>query len=342
MFTKNILKWYDSSQRELPWRETKDPYFIWLSEVILQQTRIEQGLPYYLSFIDAFPSVFDLANAQEDEVLKHWQGLGYYSRARNLHFTAKEIALKYDGRFPNTYSELLRLKGIGPYTAAAISSICFNENIAAIDGNVQRVISRYFGIEYPIDRNPGKKMIENLAQEHTCSSRPGDYNQALMDFGSLVCTPKTPKCGSCPLNEACVAFRQNAQDRWPTKKTKAPIKERTLNYSVLIQKNKIALRKRGAGDIWKGLYDFPEIESVSLSHFQLGEPFANLIATQTHKLSHRLLTINYYFMPYSGSQNGEYKWVSLGDLSNFAVPRPIDTFLHSKEFLAYISMFFNN
>lgn len=341
MFSKKILQWYNSNQRDLPWRRTNDPYYIWLSEIILQQTRVEQGLPYYFSFTESFPTIFDLANASEDEVLKHWQGLGYYSRARNLHFTAKEIAKKYNGRFPNTYTELIKLKGIGPYTAAAISSIAFKEVIAAVDGNVQRVISRYFGIEQPVDINPGKKMVEYLAQEHISSSRPGDYNQALMDFGSFVCIPKSPKCSSCLLNEGCVAFRRNAQDKWPKKRVKVLVRERTLNYSVLVADNKLALKKRGNADIWRGLYDLPEIKHDLLSPSELHEPANQLISSQKHKLSHRILTINFFSMGYKVAPTEDLIWVSMNELSSFAVPKPIETFLQSKEFHTYISMLHN-
>ena len=208
-YTKAILKWYADNHRILPWRQTSDPYKIWLAEIILQQTRVTQGLPYYLNFIKKFPSVIKLANASEKEILLEWQGLGYYSRARNLHFSAKYIVNELNGKFPNTYLDLLKLKGVGDYTASAIASICFNEPTAVVDGNVYRVLSRFFGIETPINSSKGIKEFKKLAQRLLPPSNVGDYNQGLMEFGAKQCKPQSPDCLTCPLSDACVALQKN-------------------------------------------------------------------------------------------------------------------------------------
>ena len=226
ILSEKLIYWYLQNKRELPWRKTKDPYRVWLSEIMLQQTRVAQGLPYFLKFTKAFPTVFDLAKADESEVLKLWQGLGYYSRARNLHFTAKYIAEELNGMFPENYKGLLQLKGVGDYTASAIASICYDEPVAVVDGNVYRVLSRYFGIATPINSTKGIKEFKELAQTLIDASQPGVYNQAIMDFGALHCKPQNPLCNECPVSDSCVALAKNSIKELPVKERKIKIKKR--------------------------------------------------------------------------------------------------------------------
>ncbi|MCF6350968.1 MAG: A/G-specific adenine glycosylase [Flavobacteriaceae bacterium] len=261
-FSLKLINWYNLHQRDFPWRKTKNPYFIWLSEIILQQTRTFQGLPYYLAFIKKYPTVFDLAKADETNILKIWQGLGYYSRARNLHFSAKFIVHELKGKFPANYTELLQLKGVGDYTASAIASICYDEKTAVVDGNVYRVLARYFGIETIINSTKGVKEFKLLAQELLPKSNFGLYNQAIMDFGAIVCTPKKPKCDVCIFKDSCVALQKNKVLKLPIKITTLKIKKRYFNYLILIDKaNKIILNKRTGKDIWQNLYEFPLLET---------------------------------------------------------------------------------
>jgi A/G-specific adenine glycosylase len=262
-FSNDIIEWYHENRRRLPWRDTKDPYRIWLSEVILQQTRVNQGLPYYLQFVDTFPTVKDLANAPEDTVLRLWQGLGYYSRARNLHRCAKTVAGKYDGRFPSSFGELILLPGIGTYTAAAIASIAFNQNVAVVDGNVYRVLARIFGVTLDISSTEGKKYFSGLANTLISSTHPGDHNQAVMEFGATHCTPMQPKCPTCPFVTKCVAYKQSMVDQLPVKERKAGKRTRFFYYFILRNDGKIAMKKRTGRDIWNGLYEFHLVESDS-------------------------------------------------------------------------------
>ena len=263
-FTVPLLDWYETNARSLPWRNTKDPYQIWLSEVILQQTRVAQGLPFYQRFVSAFPTVGDLAAASEEAVLKLWQGLGYYSRARNMHATARLIQNECGGVFPNTYAELITLKGIGPYTAAAIASFAFKEVRAVVDGNVYRVLSRLFGISIPINSTEGKKYFQALADTLIDTKAPDSYNQAIMEFGATVCTPKRPNCAQCIFNSRCEANRTSKVATLPVKLNKATITKRYLHYLCIedAQQN-IQLRRRPEGGIWAGLYEFPSIEAYS-------------------------------------------------------------------------------
>lgn len=258
--SKNLQKWYLENKRELPWRDTKDPYKIWLSEIILQQTQVIQGLPYYEKFIRKYPKVETLANAPEDQLMRDWQGLGYYSRARNLHYSAKHISSKLNGDFPETYEDILKLKGVGKYTAAAIASFAFKESKAVVDGNVIRVISRLFAMDEPVDQNPGQKKIEELAGEIIDSKNPDLHNQAIMELGAMICTPKNPKCQICPLNNKCEALAQSRQSDFPIKTKKIKIRNRYFYYLVILSQDKILMRKRGEKDIWQNLYDFPLLE----------------------------------------------------------------------------------
>ncbi|UGU18228.1 A/G-specific adenine glycosylase [Sinomicrobium kalidii] len=260
-FSETIKGWYHRNKRELPWRRTTAPYKIWLSEIMLQQTRVDQGLPYYLKFEKAYPTVFDLANAPEEEVLKLWQGLGYYSRARNLHHTAKYIAFERNGQFPSSYKELLKLKGVGDYTASAIASISFNEAAPVVDGNVYRVLSRFFGVDIPINSTKGIKYFKQLAGELIDRDDPAVFNQGIMEFGAIQCKPKSPNCSVCPLNSGCVALRDNLVDQLPVKTKKAKLKHRYFNYLIIHNERETLLFRRTKKDIWQHLYEFPLIES---------------------------------------------------------------------------------
>jgi A/G-specific adenine glycosylase len=260
-FLRNKLsEWYELNKRDLPWRDTKDPYKIWLSEIILQQTQVKQGLSYYYKFVTNYPSIEDLAYANEDNILRDWQGLGYYSRARNLHSAAKTIVKDSQGEFPKTYQEIIKLRGIGPYTAAAISSFAFSEVKAVVDGNVSRVIARLFGIEEAINQGFTPKQIQNHADDFIDPKKPDIHNQAIMELGATVCTPKSPDCDSCPLESECRAKALGLQKVIPKKIKKIKIKERYLIYVVIESKDKILMKKRTEKDIWAGLFDFPSLE----------------------------------------------------------------------------------
>ena len=299
---KKLEQWYNNNKRILPWRETKEPYRIWLSEVILQQTRISQGLPYYERFVENYPTVSELAKASQDDVLKLWEGLGYYSRARNLHAAAKQIVNDYQGNFPGTYAELLNIKGIGPYTAAAISSICFNEKKGVVDGNVYRVLSRLFGIETPINSSVGQKQFSLRAQELVAQAySPGDYNQAIMEFGATHCTPKSPGCKSCIFSKDCIAFNTGMVESLPRKEKSNPLKNRYLNYIIANVDGKIAVQKRSEGDIWAGLYEFPLLETPETTNAKTLQKMLDistmpvLISGQEkHILSHQRLWISFW------------------------------------------------
>ncbi|WP_127018769.1 A/G-specific adenine glycosylase [Flagellimonas beolgyonensis] len=261
-FSRKILDWYRENKRDLPWRKTRNPYRIWLSEIMLQQTRVAQGLPYYQKFLEAFPTVHDLANAPEEQVLKLWQGLGYYSRARNLHTTAKMVVSDFDGKFPNTYEGLKSLKGVGDYTASAIASFCFDIPEPVVDGNVYRVLARYFGVKLPINETQGAKYFKELAREVMDPKQIGDYNQGIMEFGAVQCAPKNPNCMFCPLSESCVAFQKNLVSNLPVKLNKTKIKNRYFNYLVFLDdSNQTLLEQRKGKGIWQNLYQFPLIES---------------------------------------------------------------------------------
>lgn len=310
-FSQILINWYQQNKRDLPWRNTKNPYFIWMSEIMLQQTRVAQGLGYYLKFIKNFPTVYDLANASEEKVLKLWQGLGYYSRARNLHFTAKQIANNLDGNFPSNYKDIKKLKGIGDYTASAIASICFNEATAVVDGNVYRVLARYFGIETPINSTKAGKEFKKLAQELLDKNNPGNFNQAIMDFGAIQCKPKKPLCMFCPFSESCVALQKGKVELLPVKEKKIKIKKRYFNYIVVkTTNNKTILNLRQGKGIWQGLYEFPLIEtaySINQEELVAHKDFKNKFANITelflfnekeivHKLSHQHLQTKFWIL----------------------------------------------
>jgi A/G-specific adenine glycosylase len=343
-FNFPIHVWYALYKRDLPWRNTRNPYNIWLSEIILQQTRIDQGLAYYIRFIDEFPTISDMATASEDQILKLWQGLGYYSRARNLHFTAKYIHQHFDGIFPSDYKSILDLKGIGDYTAAAISSICYNQEYPVVDGNVYRVLSRFFGIFEPIDTSEGKSAFKKLASELIKGTDPGMHNQALMEFGALQCTPKNPDCMKCPLMAKCFAFSKQKIQELPVKQNKVKKRDRYFNYLVIKNLNQILMQKRSGGDIWENLYEFPLIEThekvdidmlSEQNEFQSFAPekfsfIEDVGHWKIHILTHQ--RIHYRFIRINIEQEIElsrmYTRVNKQDIYNFAVPKLLENYIN--------------
>ena len=327
-FAATLLQWFKNNGRSLPWRETKDAYAIWLSEVILQQTRIVQGMSYWERFMAQWPTVNDLAAATENEVLKAWQGLGYYSRARNLHTAAQQVVEL--GGFPQTFKELKTLKGVGDYTAAAIASIAFGEPVAVVDGNVYRVLSRYYGIDTPIDSTEGKKGFQALAQSLLPINEPADYNEAIMDFGATQCTPNSPHCSACPLCETCVAFREQRINELPVKSKKVKQRERHFTYLYIEYEGKIAIHQRGAGDIWQGLWEFPQAEQLASSEDSAWKTEAQLLQKGVkHILTHQILLADIYlWRPKNRPQlPSEFIWIEKQDLENYALPRLIEILL---------------
>jgi A/G-specific adenine glycosylase len=332
-FQKKIIEWYGENKRQLPWRETDDPYKIWLSEIILQQTRVAQGLPYYLRFIKSFPSITSLANATQQEVLKLWQGLGYYSRARNLHTCARVVARERKGKFPDNYKDLLKLKGIGPYTAAAIASFAFKEPVAVVDGNVFRVLSRVFGMEEDIATPKAKDLFTKKANELISKDRPDLFNQAMMEFGALQCVPQNPRCDECIFAKSCVARKHELQNVLPIKSKKIKVRNRYLYYFVLRHQNKLLMKKREAKDIWQGLYDFYVIETkrntkvaelVKADSLLKGLTRVNESKIYKHILSHQKLMVRFVEMKSPKTQilkSAELKWFT--DREMAALPKPI-------------------
>ena len=345
IFSKILNHWYSNNKRELPWRQTTNPYFIWLSEIILQQTQVNQGLPYYMSFIEEFPTVYELAKADESKVLKLWQGLGYYSRARNLHHTAKYIVEDLDGEFPDNYEDLLKLKGIGDYTASAIASICYNEATAVVDGNVYRVLSRYFGIETPINTTKGFKEFKLLAQKLMDTINPADYNQAIMEFGAVQCKPQNPFCENCPFQTNCVAFEKKIINELPVKKKLLKASKKHFNFLVILSKNQqTILEKRKGKGIWQNLYQFPLIDSkeelfhkdivLALKDIKLlkEDSFEVSLYNETviiHKLSHQHLYTKFWII---SVDEIEQKGIFVNDIRNYPVPVLIGNFIDDFNF----------
>jgi len=340
-FSNKLISWYLQNKRELPWRNTANPYHIWLSEIMLQQTRVLQGLPYYLKFVEAYPKIEDLANAPEDEVLKLWQGLGYYSRARNLHATAKIVSEEMNGVFPENYKSLLKLKGVGDYTASAIASICFNKPEAVVDGNVYRVLSRFFGISTPINTTTGQKEFKQLSQQLIDKDQPGTFNQAIMEFGARYCVPQNPDCGNCIFNDSCVAFQQKKVSELPVKIRAKPVRKRFFNYLVILSENESTiLQQRTGKGIWHKLYEFPLIETseaINLSTLKKLPQFQNFseklnIESITlfnekpvvHKLSHQHLNTRFWIV--ETSKEAETA-VPISEIGNYAVPVLIADFV---------------
>ena len=323
-FTPILLQWFLENGRDLPWRHTRDPYAIWLSEIILQQTRIQQGQAYWERFMQKFPTIEALAAATEDEVLRLWQGLGYYSRARNLHFAAQQIA--QIGHFPTTYEEILKLKGVGDYTAAAIASIAFGLPHAAVDGNVYRVLSRHFGIDTPINSTEGKHLFAELAQQLLPKEEASAFNQAMMDFGAIQCTPQSPRCVLCPLQETCDALHTGRIDTLPVKLKKLEIKTRHLTYIYVRCKGETAIRRRPAGDILQGLWEPWNVEKTPKDL-----PLILLRKDVKHVLTHRILLADFYLLDIDKRPSipEEYIWIPEAELENYALPRLIEILLES-------------
>ena len=339
-FTNSLTQWYLQNKRDLPWRKTVDPYKIWLSEIMLQQTRVAQGTPYFLSFVSAFPTVFDLAAANEEQVLKLWQGLGYYSRARNLHKTAQYVANELSGIFPDNYNDLLKLKGVGEYTAAAIASFSYNEAVPVVDGNVFRVLSRYFNIDTDIAAASAKKEFAALAFELMPKENPALFNQAIMEFGALQCVPKSPNCGICVFNTSCAALQKKKVDQLPVKSKKLKVRNRFFNYLVVSDDNEnTIIQKRTAKGIWHNLYEFPLIETDAPEDFDFistniqDEFFKNNSVTSIedcneksiiHKLSHQHLHIKFWKIRVDGTiENG----IDAATLKTFPFPIVIFNFI---------------
>lgn len=338
-FAPILEQWYERHKRDLPWRHTRDPYWIWLSEVILQQTRVAQGKPYYERFVTAYPTIVDLARADERELLRLWQGLGYYSRARNLHQTARYVTDQLGGKFPGTYHELLKMKGIGTYTAAAIAAFAFSERVPVVDGNVYRVLARVFGIDEDITTTKAKKTFATLATHLIeFADNPATYNQAIMEFGAIQCTPIAPDCLLCPLQQACVACQTGRQHRLPVKSKKAPVRERFFTYLVFRNHGKLALRERTARDIWQNLHDFyvvetdePKAELRDLPlpetiHLALQQGFLAALPTEAVQLlSHQRIRARFYIIELPdhavGSLPIDLKWYTPAEINH--LPKPV-------------------
>jgi len=340
-FNDQLLTWYQHNKRELPWRDTDDAYIIWLSEIILQQTRVEQGMPYFYRFVEKYPDIQHFAAADEDDILKLWQGLGYYSRGRNMLKTAKIVAEQYNGVFPDSYYELIKLKGIGEYTAAAIASFSANEAKAVVDGNVYRVLARYFGIYEPINSQQGKKIFQATADDLLNKQAPGLHNQAMMEFGATLCRPKNPDCFICPVREGCFAFTNNAVHNLPVKLNKVKIRERYFNYFLLTDDNHLLMNRRDDKDIWANMYDLPLFETNGLltipelmrsaevlEYFSDDTKIAEISAVKKHILTHQRLYVR--FIKLRGKPikyKPGWQYTSLENLEKLALPKVIFIFL---------------
>ena len=355
-FTHTLFNWYDQNKRDLPWRKTRDPFIIWVSEIILQQTRIDQGLSYFYRFLESFPTLNQLANATEEEVLNVWQGLGYYTRARNMHNAAKYILDNFNGYFPETHEEIIKLKGVGNYTAAAIASMAFDLPYPVIDGNVLRFFSRFFGVLFPVDQKKGKKRILELAEKHIDKDRPGDFNQAVMEFGALQCKPGKPDCSGCPFKNDCYAYMHSRISELPVKSKLQNQAVRYFHYFFILAKGKnnnefIYLRKRESSDIWKNLYDFPLIEStqeISAGRLREMKAWEEIFGKQDikilkkskifkHVLTHQIINARFYHIKDACIKKDYYKKVALGEIQNYPVPRLIENFLQREKLLPQVT-----
>ena len=342
LIPKNIISWYHKNKRELPWRQTKNPYIIWVSEIMLQQTRVNQAIGYFNHFISRFPDLYSLANADEKEVLKYWQGLGYYTRARNLHYSAQYIVNELNGLFPDKYSVIIKLKGVGEYTAAAIASFAFDEQIPAIDGNVYRVLSRIFNERLAINTAKGKLVFKKIAVALIENCKSDDFNQAMMEFGALICKPSNPLCSQCPVVESCLAYYKGIVSELPVKKKSNKLKKRYLNYLFIKCGKSTLITERKQKDIWKGLYEFPLIETksnVKIENLILSEQWLNIVGddfellkvstTVLHRLSHQLLNVTFYSVEINEFKIASlYKKIFLTDLDSYPVPKVIENFIN--------------
>ena len=340
-----LFSWFSEHKRDLPWRNTIDPYLVWVSEIILQQTQVKQGLPYYERFVYAFPNVKSLAEAPEDKVLKMWQGLGYYSRARNMHFSAKYIVGEFKGVFPSTYSDIIKLKGVGEYTGAAIASFCFNEVVPVVDGNVYRFISRYFGIDKPIDELVTKKEIRSICEEIISKDQPDEFNQAIMEFGALQCKPKQVDCSVCPFQDSCWAFKNDRVSDLPFKAKKIKKRTRYFYYLLLENNEEVIIRKRTGKDIWEGLYEFPFFEeSGSISENEVLSKIGvddvvvkNISEYKKHLLSHQTIHAKFFHLSIDEKQFEVLKNENngivhpIGEIHQFAFPKLIENYLLDRE-----------
>jgi len=325
-FSLTLMRWFRENGRELPWRETNDPYAIWLSEIILQQTQVKQGWAYWERFMRRWPTVEALANATEDEILREWQGLGYYSRARNLHFAAKQIVGM--GGFPQTIEGIKALKGVGDYTAAAIGSFAFGSKAAVVDGNVYRVLARHYGIQTPINTTEGKKEFAALAESLLPSSDYGTYNQAIMDFGAIQCTPQSPKCIVCPLQASCIALRTGKVEVLPIKQKTLKIKNRHLVYIYVRCKGMTAIHRRGEGDIWQGLWE-PLLMEEGRWKKEEGIVLRCVAKDVRHVLTHQVITADFYLWETDVRPTlpEDYIWIKEEDIDNYGIPRLVDKLL---------------
>ena len=330
-FAAKLLQWYGSHGRQLPWRGTRDPYHIWLSEIILQQTRIEQGRDYWLRFVSRWPTVQQLAEATEEEVLRLWQGLGYYSRARNLLAAARQVVAQ--GGFPQSIEGLLELKGVGPYTAAAIGSMAFDLPAAVVDGNVFRVLSRHFNISTPINTTKGKHTFDELANELLPPEKAADYNQAIMDFGATWCTPLSPRCADCPLSSSCMALEKGTVSQLPVKERNLKVTTRHLTYIYMRCKGQTAIHRRGEGDIWQGLWEPLNVSDVSTvsDGFAAGSHLVLIKKNVRHVLTHRILLADFYLLETDERPilPADYIWINEADIDHYAIPRLIEILIES-------------
>ena len=345
--TAKLSTWYRLNKRDLPWRRTNSAYKIWLSEIILQQTRVAQGTDYYLKFISHYPSVSELAEAEEESILKDWQGLGYYSRARNLHSAAKQIVTQHQGKFPSQYEDIRKLKGVGDYTSAAIASFAYNLPYAVVDGNVYRVLSRIFGIETPIDSTKGKKEFATLASEILPTENPAEHNQAIMEFGALQCVPKSPNCQNCPFLHSCYAFATGGVEKFPIKEKKLKQKKRYFSYLIIESNDELLVNKRDRKGIWQNLFDFPLIETTkvtSIKSLEQNPEFKALInggkysitaksEQRKHVLSHQILYAQFYHLKITedlASIQGEFERIQKVDLKEKPIPKLIENYLNEE------------
>jgi len=342
LFSDELIAWYRQNKRDLPWRNTNNAYIIWLSEIILQQTRVEQGLPYFNRFLEAYPTVTDFAAAPEDDILRLWQGLGYYSRGRNMLVTAKLVQQHYGGKFPTSYEQLIKLKGIGEYTAAAIASFSADEPRAVVDGNVYRVIARYFGISEPINSTQGKKIFQQMANDLLNRERPGLHNQAMMEFGATLCKPKNPACGVCPVRLGCHAFKHNAINTLPVKLNKLKIRERHFNYLLITdEQDRVLIHKRGDNDIWANLYELPLIETLAqatpqevlsealnLELINCDSTIKKIYPIKKHILTHQRLWVQMIEVEAKiVSINNNFSFIERKNLKKLAMPQILFIFL---------------